>query len=413
MGSKVAERSERRVIILLPMIMEGMFARALYIAFDVYPRPKGSSSHIRSMLAALANDFRPVCALCLGGPELPLVEEQDGLTIYRLPGQHRDVLARATAFAHFVEFHARRLAGSLECLVYRDPWGGVPATRVLPGVPSIFEVNALPSWEMVYSRPGFADSHPLQAKIGDMERFCLRTAASVLCVSGVTRRALVAEGVDPTRIAVIPNSAAPFFFQADTAANPIPELEANDWCGYVGGLQPWQGVEFLIEAFALTTTGRLLIVHSGNRGTRELERRMGRLGLRERVLLHGPLSPEALAGVLARLRFTVAPLAETRRNTWQGCCPVKIVESMAAGTPVIASDLAVARELVRDGEDGLLAAPGDRRAWAVALQRLFLDAELRDKLAKNAIRTACEHFAQSIAHEKLRSIFLAVQGGSA
>jgi glycosyltransferase involved in cell wall biosynthesis len=122
------------------------------------------------------------------------------------------------------------------------------------------------------------------------------------------------------------------------------------------------------------------------------------------------LEPGPLAGVFARLRFTVAPLAETARNTWQGCCPVKIVESMAAGTPVLASDLAVSRELIRHGEDGWLAAPGDKRAWALGLERLFSDAALRDTLAAAAFSRARETFSQSIAHNLLCAEFRRTAG---
>ena len=379
-----------------------MQARALYAAFDVYPRPKGSSSHIGSMIAALARNFAPVCVLCLGDAELPAHEIDGGVEIYRLPGMHAQVLQRATAFAQFVEFHAGRHAATLKLIVYRDPWGGIPAKRGARGCPAIFEVNALPTWEMAYSRPGFAESATLRAKLGDMERACLREAKAVLCVSAVTRRALESEGVDGGKIVVIPNAADELFFQA--AARP---KEAGEWCGYVGGLQAWQGVEFLIDAFAMTSSGRLLIVHSGNRGTREVERRVARHGLGGRVVVQGPMGPAELAGVFAGLRFTVAPLAETARNTWQGCCPVKIVESMAAGTPVIASDLAVSRELIHDGENGLLAAPGDGRAWALAMERLFRDSAFRDRLAANAFSTARDNFSRSIAHERLNGVFRA------
>ena len=102
-----------------------MQARALYAAFDVYPRPKGSSSHIASMIAALARDFAPVCVLCLGDAELPPHEINGGVEIHRLPGMHAQVLQRATAFAQFVEFHAGRHAATLKLIVYRDPWGGL------------------------------------------------------------------------------------------------------------------------------------------------------------------------------------------------------------------------------------------------------------------------------------------------
>ena len=78
-------------------IMEFMRARALYVAFDVFPRPKGSSSHIASMVAALAKEFAPVCVLCLGDGELPLYQADGAVEIHRLPSTHRDVLHRATA----------------------------------------------------------------------------------------------------------------------------------------------------------------------------------------------------------------------------------------------------------------------------------------------------------------------------
>jgi glycosyltransferase involved in cell wall biosynthesis len=393
--------------------MEDMQSRALYVAFDVFPKPKGSSSHIASMIIALARDFAPVCVLCLGDAELPAYQIDGAIEIHRLPGTHRDVLHRATAFAQFVEFHAARHAPSLELIIFRDPWGGIPAMRGARHSPAIFEVNALPTWEVAYSRPGFAESATLPAKLGDMERACLREAAAVLCVSAVTRRALEAEGVPAAKLAVVPNAANKLFFQAATQPCTIPVLAEGEWCGYIGGLQTWQGVEFLIDAFALTTAGRLLIVHSGNRGTREIERRIARHSLGTRVLLQGPLAPHELAEVFARLRFTVAPLAETARNTWQGCCPVKIVESMAAAVPVIASDLAVSRELIDDGKNGLLAAPGDRRAWALAMEKMFLDASLRDTLAANAFSTASDYFSQPVAHEQLSAIFRTVAAARA
>lgn len=380
---------------------------SLYVAFDVFPRPKGSSSHIASMIVALAREFAPVTVLCLGDGELPLFETAGGVTIHRLPGGvARDVLVRATAFAQFVEFHAGRLRDSLRLVVFRDPWGGVPALRGANGVPAIFEVNALPSWEMAYSRPGFAESATLQAKLGDMERMCLREVRAVLCVSGVTRRALMALGVDGGKITVIPNAASETYFRGGEQPCVIPEILEGDWCGYVGGLHAWQGVEFFVDAFAMTATGKMLIVHSGHTAqARDLERRIGRLGLGGRVMLHGPLDPGPLAGIYARLRFTVAPLAETARNTWQGCCPVKIVESMAAGTPVIASDLEVSRELIRHGENGLLAAPGDKRAWALAVEKLFSDGALRDTLSAASFFAAREHFCQRTAHELLNAVF--------
>lgn len=352
------------------------------------------------MVTALARELGPVALLCLGDPELPAHQREGDVEILRLPSRYRDVLDRATAFAQFVSFHAKRMADSLELAVFRDPWGGMPAMRAVPAVPAIFEVNALPTWELAYSRPGFAAGTPLAAKIGDMERFCLRSTAMVLTVSPVTQDALLREGVEPERMTLIRNTAPELFFRANESK------EARS-CIYVGGLQPWQGVEFLIESFGLASVpdARLRIIHSGNRDARHLERLIIRRGLDESVTLEPPQAVDDLAATLSSARFSVAPLTETARNTLQGCCPIKIVESMAAGTPVLASDLAVCRDLIRHGEDGLLAPAGDRRRWALAIRRLFADDTLCATLAGAARQSAYANFCQANAHERLRSVF--------
>lgn len=390
--------------------------KALYIAFDVFPRAKGSSSHIASMVTTLEQTFGAVDLLCLGSAEMPAYQKEGGIEIHRFRARHRELLTRATAFARFVAGHARRLRGSLRLAVFRDPWGGYPLLAAEPGCPAIFEVNALPSWELGYSRPRLAANAALRAKLGDMERRCLREAARVLCVSSVTREALAAMGVERARIDVIPNVARDFFFTEPDGPAPIPALNEGKWIAYVGSLQPWQGVEALIDAFAPVAEdcaeSRLLILHGGNaRAARPVERAIARRQLRERVLMHPPLAPREVASVLKRVSFSVVPLTDTPRNTVQGCCPVKMVESMAASTPVVASNLAVCREWVRDGHEGLLAAPGASREWALAMRRLLRDEPLRRKLGQAARERAAACFTQPVVEGQLKEQFLKAASG--
>ena len=70
----------------------------------------------------------------------------------------------------------------------------------------------------------------------------------------------------------------------------------------------------------------------------------------------------------------------------QGCAPLKILESMASGMPVVASDLPAVRELLADGEHGRLVAP-DRPGELARAIRVLLDfPERRARLAANARR---------------------------
>ncbi|QOY87684.1 glycosyltransferase family 4 protein [Paludibaculum fermentans] len=390
--------------------------KTLYIAFDIFPRAKGSSSHIASMVTALERTFGAVELICLGTPEMPAYQREGGIEIYRFRKLHRDLLARATAFAQFVAQRVHSLRGSLTLSVFRDPWGGYPLLRATPGCPVIFEVNALPTWELGYSRPALAANAALRAKLGDMERRCLREAARVLCVSSVTRDALAGLGVHRAKIDVIPNEARDLFFAPPGGPSPIPALDSGKWFAYIGSLQSWQGVEAIIDAFALAAPdcedSRMLILHSGQaRLARPVERAIARRQLGGRILLHPPLDPEGVAGVLQRVRFTVVPLADTPRNTVQGCCPVKMIESMAAAAPVIASDLAVCREWLQDGTEGLLAAPGGTRDWALAIRRLMRDEPLRRSLSQGARRRAEACFAPPVIQRQLEQQFLTAAGG--
>ena len=384
---------------------------ALYLAFDVFPRAKGSSTHIASMAQALARNYGRVRLLCLGTEDMPAFQQEGSIEIYRYRGRHRDLLRRATAFAAFVAAHTQSLAGQLTLAAFRDPWGGYPLLRANPRCPTLFEVNALPSWEISYSRPGWEDDPAFMAKLEDMERRCLGDSSRILCVSSVTRRALIQRGCSAGKIEVIPNAVDDIFGQAVHQPCAIPALEEGDWAGYIGGLQSWQGVDFLLEAFALTSRGRLLILPGDSlRAVAYLENRIAQLRLRDRVMIHSAITHSEVAGVMARLRFTVVPLADTPRNTVQGCCPIKLVESMGAGTPPAASDLAVVREWVTDGRDGLLVDPGDRRGWALAMESLFRDDELRRRLGAAAKSRAVQCFSWAGVHNRLDRLFARTTG---
>jgi len=386
--------------------------RAVYAAFDVFPRPKGSSSHIDSMVAALARRRAPVWLLCLGYGDMPACQPEGDVVVFRCKMYHPNMLRRAEEFMSFVAERTAVAAGggALELVAFRDPWGGIPALRESAGAPSVFEVNALPSWELPYTYPEVKGNFALLEKLRDMELFCLREADAVLTVSGVTSEALATLGIGEEKITAVANSAADEFFEGRGAPCPLPELEEGRWFGYAGSLQPWQGVPLAVEAFRMIADdapdARMLVVHNGRKEpAKELRKRIKRAGLEGRVLVSGPMAPPQLAAALARMTFTVAPLAETARNTVQGCCPVKIIESMAAGAPVIASDLRVCRGLVSHEKDGLLAPPGDTRSWAISMRRLFADAALAAKLSREARRTAKLRFTRPAAHDKLEQVF--------
>jgi glycosyltransferase involved in cell wall biosynthesis len=81
--------------------------------------------------------------------------------------------------------------------------------------------------------------------------------------------------------------------------------------------------------------------------------------------------------------------------------PLKLFEYMRRCKPIIASDLPVLREVLRDGENALLVAPTDPEAWRAAILRLLHDAGLRQALGKSARRDFREHYTWERRAEKV------------
>ena len=386
-------------------------SRSIYIAFEAFPRPKGTSSHIASMIKALERDFAPVLLLCLGYGDMPAYQKEGDIYIRRYKAYHPNMLKRSQEFSEFVEEQVFVAGPQVELIIFRDPWGGCPALSASPEVPSVFEVNGLPSWELKYTYPSFEQNYALKNKIKDLERFCLKNSHAILTVSSVTRKALVEYGVPPDKITTLPNSAPDCFFKAVPNIKIPEKLLRGRWIGYFGSLHSWQGINRAVDAFALVHSGfedvNMMIVTQGKKSTvKTLKKRIRKMGLEERVIVYQALESVILAETVRHFEFTLAPLEDTSRNTIQGCCPIKIIESMATGVPVIASDLKCVSELITHDFDGVLVRSDSTRALAVALNRLLSKRLFVQTLGENARNTASKRFKRSIVHGELNKFFI-------
>lgn len=158
---------------------------------------------------------------------------------------------------------------------------------------------------------------------------------------------------------------------------------------YAGQLYPWKGVDVLVEALADVPEARLVVL-GGLRGEPDFLRVQGLVaarGLEERVLLRGTLPQVEVAEELARAAVVAVPFLKTGM-TERHTSPLKAFEAMAAGRPIVASDLPSSREFLRDGENALLVPPGDAGALAGALRRLLGQPALAETLARGAYAEA-------------------------
>ena len=84
---------------------------------------------------------------------------------------------------------------------------------------------------------------------------------------------------------------------------------------------------------------------------------------------------------------------------------MSLLEAMAAGCPVIASDVGGIPDVVTDGVNGLLVPAGDRDALALALHRLLVDRDLAQRLGREARETIRRRFTTAHAIERLDQIY--------
>jgi glycosyltransferase involved in cell wall biosynthesis len=124
-----------------------------------------------------------------------------------------------------------------------------------------------------------------------------------------------------------------------------------------------------------------------------------RLGLTSRVEWLGPLIDEALAHRMSSSHVLVVP------SEYEGF-GIAYLEGMAFGLPAIATTAGGAAEVVRDGENGFLVPPGDARALARSLRRLYEDRSYLEKLSLGALRSYASHPTWEQTADSIR-LFLA------
>ncbi len=363
----------------------------LFATFDVFPLPKGSSTHIAHTLRALTSLFGPVNLASLGFGDMPRFQEEGNVSIYRCLSHHPNFLKRTEYFYDFIRDTVDKIGG-IEYVHFRDIWGGMAVfdDPRLARANKIFEVNGLPSIELPYHYPRLLRNRGLMSRIRMMEDHCLEWADGIITVSHVTKRYLESRNVPAGKITVIPNTACDFNDPSRDALEQPDESGADNKGKimlYAGTLTEWQGLPTLIKAFDLISDRDdvvLYIAGSTGKYSKHIKKTIRKAGLEDKIKFKIGLSRESLHRMYRRAAFSLAPLSRCSRNELQGCSPLKIIESMSAGTPVIASNLAVCAEYIDHMEDGLLVQPNSPRALANAMTMLLDDDALTSRLGGNA-----------------------------
>ena len=277
------------------------------------------------------------------------------------------------------------------------------------GQPWVYEVRGLPeeTWAASHATAEEREAAAVSEKFRELrehETALALAADAVVTLSGTMRDELVSRGVPAERITVVPNAVPRALLDTE---HPTPRQAREALClpvnavlvGAVSSLVGYEGQDTILRTVAeLRARGldaRALVVGDGvsRPGLVDLAGELG-LDLGELAFVPGRV-PAAQAGTyVAALDVVLVPRRPDRVTRL--VTPLKPVEAMAVGRPVVASDLPALAEAC--GDAGVLVPADDVAAWADAVQRLVGDPEWRaERVAAGRALAATRTWA-ALAH---------------
>ena len=238
------------------------------------------------------------------------------------------------------------------------------------GKPTVFEIHK-PEWEI--------------NERNQREFECLvagKGFRSIVCISFALEAHLLAAFPELKGRTIVAHDAA------RTLERPNDLVQTDAFVvGYFGSLHPGKGIETLLDVAPRCPWATFRVVGGD---AESVERWQKNSDIPTNIHFMGHRPHCELPAMMAECRVLVAPYLEKVSVHGGGgdvarwMSPLKLFEYMAMARPIVSADLPVLREVLREGENALLAAPGNAADWVRALERLRDDPVLARHLGEQA-----------------------------
>ena len=325
-----------------------------------------------------------------------LEEEADGLHFYRTP-KPAGWLARIPGADPFAVMHAieKRLLGLAQDIrpdvihAHSPVLNAVPAIRVgrMLGIPVVYEIRAF--WEDAAVDHGSTREGSVRYRLTRaLETWAVKKADAVTVICEGLRNDLIGRGIAPGKITVIPNAVDIDKFSvggtADAALKMKLGLGSSRVLGFIGSFYAYEGLDQLIAALPKILEQlpdvKILLVGGGPQDA-ALKQQVMALDLKERIVFTGRVSHDEVNRYYDLVDVLVYPRHPMRLT--ELVTPLKPLEAMAQGRLMVASDVGGHKELIRNGETGMLFRAGDVNDLANKVVALLQNEAGAEKMKQN------------------------------
>ncbi len=255
-------------------------------------------------------------------------------------------------------------------------------------IPVVYEVRGF--WEDAAVDHGTCKEGDFRYKLSKkMETYVVKRCQAVTVICEGIRQDLISRGINKSKITIIPNAVSLNSFPQITkqSSKLLDKLKLHDSfiLGFAGSFYQYEGVDILIKALAIVKqTGlnvKVLLVGGGAQ-QENIEELIVQLKLQDDVILTGRVPHEEVKDYYSVMDITVLPRKSMRLT--ELVTPLKPLEAMALGIPVLASDIGGHKEIISNNENGFLFKAGDESALASAILALIENNSEIPGIIKNA-----------------------------
>lgn len=258
------------------------------------------------------------------------------------------------------------------------------------GIPLVYEMRA--SWEDAAVSHGTCKEGDLRYRLGQwLEKKALHSADHVVTICQGLATQVQQWGVKAEHISIVPNGvdidAFPPLTERNSALESKHQLEGKTVLGFLGSFYRYEGLHILLDALAQLKSSEpdlMLLLVGGGLQEEQLKNQAAALGISDKVIFTGRVPHQQVAQYYSLVDIFVYPRESIRLT--ELVTPLKPLEAMAQLGLVLASDIGGHRELIKDGETGVLFKADDAAALAGKIQHLLQHKHDWDRLKNNGRR---------------------------